>query len=261
MEGNIYANNSAEEYHFETLPSNQEKWCDQEQQAGRQTPQRGGQRRPHCHLYCLVTICVVLQIAGLCAWICMYSQINAGIQDLDAEVSALNVKDSQINAGIQDLDAKVSALNVKDSQINAGIQDLDAKVSALNVKAPIVFVEISGWKRFGCKAYYLSNNTSTWEMAREQCIAMGATLAMVKTEEEMEFLANAIAQRFWVGLNDIGTEGTWKWLDGTSPASGMWTPGEPNNEGEEDCAEVIKKLNDVPCGEKRHWICEKSLVI
>ncbi|XP_061088108.1 C-type lectin domain family 4 member E-like isoform X4 [Conger conger] len=240
MEGNIYANNSAEEYHFETLPSNQEKWCDQEQQAGRQTPQRGGQRRPHCHLYCLVTICVVLQIAGLCAWICMYSQINAGIQDLDAEVSALNVKDSQINAGIQ---------------------DLDAKVSALNVKAPIVFVEISGWKRFGCKAYYLSNNTSTWEMAREQCIAMGATLAMVKTEEEMEFLANAIAQRFWVGLNDIGTEGTWKWLDGTSPASGMWTPGEPNNEGEEDCAEVIKKLNDVPCGEKRHWICEKSLVI
>ncbi|XP_061079141.1 C-type lectin domain family 4 member F-like [Conger conger] len=237
MEGNIYENNSAEEHTFATLPSDQEKWCDQERQAGRQTPQRGGQRRPHCHLYCLVTICVVLQIAGLCAWICMYSKNNAGIQDLDAKVSALKAKDSQINAGIQDLDDKVSALNVK------------------------VLMEISGWKRFGRKVYYLSKTTITWEMARVQCITMGATLAMVKTEEELKFLANAIAQPYWVGLSDLGTEGNWKWLDGTSPASGMWTPGEPNNAGEEDCGEVVKKLNDVSCGQQRHWICEKSSVI
>ncbi|KAJ8362984.1 hypothetical protein SKAU_G00118150 [Synaphobranchus kaupii] len=119
----------------------------------------------------------------------------------------------------------------------------------------------SSWKRFGSKLYYFSQTSEPWEKAREQCVAMGATLAMVKTDEQMAFLANESTSKHWLGLSDIGTEGTWKWLDGSIPDKRLWVPGEPNNEGEEDCGEIHGRLNDIPCDLLRPWVCEKSIAI
>ncbi|KAJ8362974.1 hypothetical protein SKAU_G00118050 [Synaphobranchus kaupii] len=119
----------------------------------------------------------------------------------------------------------------------------------------------SSWKRFGSKLYYFSQTSDPWEKAREQCVAMGATLAMVKTDEQMAFLANEGTPKHWLGLSDISTEGTWKWLDGSIPDKRLWVPGEPNNEGEEDCGEIHGQLNDIPCDRLRPWVCEKSIAI
>ncbi|XP_064175917.1 CD209 antigen-like protein C [Anguilla rostrata] len=121
--------------------------------------------------------------------------------------------------------------------------------------------EITRWRQFGSKFYYFSETKSTWEKAREQCVAMGATLAMVKTREEMEFLARVNTGRHWLGLSDTGAEGTWKWLDGTFPAKELWLPGEPNNDLEENCGEMRGRLNDAPCNIQKPWICERSAVI
>ena len=41
----------------------------------------------------------------------------------------------------------------------------------------------------------------------------------------------------WIGFNDINTEGTWEWKDGTQSISyTYWKPGQPNNAGGQDCA-------------------------
>ena len=66
---------------------------------------------------------------------------------------------------------------------------------------------------------------------------------------------------FWIGLDDIKTEGSWVWLDGTASTSSNtpWLSGEPNNLGNEDCGTVGSSsggLNDVLCNIKLNFLCE-----
>ena len=53
-----------------------------------------------------------------------------------------------------------------------------------------------------------------------------------------------------VGLNDIGTEGTFVWSDGSNSSYRNWISGEPNNAGDEDCAHSQPiTWNDLPCSQ------------
>ena len=40
----------------------------------------------------------------------------------------------------------------------------------------------------------------------------------------------------WIGLNDLNAEGTFLWADGNSDSYRNWAVGEPNDQGNEDCA-------------------------
>uniref|UniRef100_A0A2I3HPY6 CD209 molecule n=1 Tax=Nomascus leucogenys TaxID=61853 RepID=A0A2I3HPY6_NOMLE len=66
----------------------------------------------------------------------------------------------------------------------------------------------------------------------------------------------------WMGLSDLNQEGTWQWVDGSplSPSfKQYWNRGEPNNIGEEDCAEFSGNgWNDDKCNLAKFWICKKS---
>ena len=69
-----------------------------------------------------------------------------------------------------------------------------------------------------------------------------------------------------IGLNDMRTEGTFEWSDGSTYENNgefKWSWNEPNNHGKrgENCGEVVriyKKLNDVPCKHTlpRMGLCE-----
>jgi len=73
----------------------------------------------------------------------------------------------------------------------------------------------------------------------------------------------------WVGLNDKHwgplQEGNWMFVDGSWCGGNcknldQWAPGEPNNRGDEDCAEIStgmgNRLNDVNCNRKYWFVCE-----
>lgn len=82
---------------------------------------------------------------------------------------------------------------------------------------------------------------------------------MPKTAAELTFVSKG--NRYtWVGLTDKASEGKWRWEDGTDMESpGFWKQGEPNNAGNEDCAELSRgevQLNDAPCKNKFSWACE-----
>ena len=72
--------------------------------------------------------------------------------------------------------------------------------------------------------------------------------------------------QYWVGLNDHGIEGTWRFSTDNSyfdPDSDgtlfKWAPNEPNNLNGENCAVASNNfhLNDVMCpGDDRHGLCE-----
>ncbi|XP_058262268.1 CD209 antigen-like protein C [Hemibagrus wyckioides] len=120
-----------------------------------------------------------------------------------------------------------------------------------------------GWIYFHSSFYFISAQTKSWIESREDCKRNGADLVIIKTEEAQDFLVKQLgSDRAWIGLHDRDTEGTWKWVDGTPLTTAYWAPREPNNDHNEDCAEILgftgkEAWNDVPCTKKVRWICEK----
>ncbi|XP_019899194.2 hepatic lectin isoform X1 [Esox lucius] len=121
-------------------------------------------------------------------------------------------------------------------------------------------------KVFGNSNYYVSMEQKNWEYAKLDCLKRGAQLVIINNQEEQEFLIS-LKIRTWIGLSDIETEGTWRWVDGTPLTTEYWGGKEPNNAGEgEDCAEIyqcntdpVKKWNDISCTFQLNWICEKPI--
>ena len=88
--------------------------------------------------------------------------------------------------------------------------------------------------------FALSLLPKSFANAEEYCKeTFAASLAKLDTAQKIEEARNLCAEYeldCWIGLMDTVIEGTWKWMDGTSLGTNDWSPGEPNNSGEEDCA-------------------------
>ncbi|XP_014877714.1 CD209 antigen-like protein C isoform X2 [Poecilia latipinna] len=113
--------------------------------------------------------------------------------------------------------------------------------------------------------YYISSAVATWGESRNDCLKRGADLVIINSRDEQDFLT-WYKKRLWIGLTDAEKEGEWKWVDGTRLNTSYWGPDEPNSDlGEnEDCGEMRffeseNNWNDVSCGIKNSWICERKL--
>uniref|UniRef100_A0A3Q2QX32 C-type lectin domain-containing protein n=1 Tax=Fundulus heteroclitus TaxID=8078 RepID=A0A3Q2QX32_FUNHE len=126
-----------------------------------------------------------------------------------------------------------------------------------------------GWRLFRSRAYYISSTTKTWQESRAYCRSVGADLIIINSREEQVFkhwiifvdFANSFKLHMWIGLTDLETEGTWKWVDGSPLTTSYWYTNEPNGETGENCGEISnlsteKSWNDVSCSDQRNWICE-----
>ncbi|XP_036418079.1 uncharacterized protein LOC118801813 [Colossoma macropomum] len=101
----------------------------------------------------------------------------------------------------------------------------------------------AGWTKFMSSCYYVSFYERTWDQSRQDCRMKGADLVIINSREEQIFVSG-LGKTLWIGLTDQAIEGHWKWVDGTSPGTGYWLPGEPNNahyQGE-NCAEVVHRV-------------------
>ncbi|XP_031674216.1 C-type lectin domain family 4 member M-like [Oncorhynchus kisutch] len=85
-----------------------------------------------------------------------------------------------------------------------------------------------GWRYFDSSLYFLSTEEKTWKQSREDCKGRGADLVIINSREEQTFVFN-LHLRAWIGLTDSVTEGTWKWVDGTTLTTGYWGKGQPDN--------------------------------
>ncbi|XP_033980060.1 C-type lectin domain family 4 member E-like [Trematomus bernacchii] len=135
-----------------------------------------------------------------------------------------------------------------------------------------------GWERHGGKCYNFSTYTATWTRSRDECRCKGGDLVKIESREEQEFLEQKVRDimtadedKFWIGLTDSETEGTWLWTDGSALDSlKFWSGTEPDNYAEvhsdgEDCARMGERGKaahvmcwfDVCCENPHKSICEK----
>jgi hypothetical protein len=113
---------------------------------------------------------------------------------------------------------------------------------------------------YGDHDYLFIRTTRTWAQAGALCDSLGYGLVTVNDAQEEAFLRRFDrGNSWWLGANDIQTEGRWVWRDGTSSYSN-WYPGQPDDSNGEDCGAgnwtANHQWNDLPCNAGLYVICE-----
>ena len=120
----------------------------------------------------------------------------------------------------------------------------------------------------GGRGYQFCLTGKTWQAAEAACVADGYHLVTIEDQAEQDFVfqsANGFSNnKFWIGLNDLATEGTFVWSGGAPVGYTNWQAGEPNNAGGgEDCAQInrfypVDTWNDEPCNQALAYICRSN---
>ena len=86
--------------------------------------------------------------------------------------------------------------------------------------------------------YYRLTDPLPWLDAEEQAVAWGGHLVTLRSWDEESWIKDTFGEEehFWIGFNDIETEGDWVWSSGEPVVYTNWAEGEPNNYEDEDVA-------------------------
>ena len=92
----------------------------------------------------------------------------------------------------------------------------------------------------------------------DRCTQDGAHLAVVNDQAEDTFVSALANADSWIGYDDLRTEGTFRWVTGSSSAFTQFSANEPNDNNGEDCVYTRPDgtWNDTACDNLRPAICE-----
>ncbi|XP_030839598.1 alpha-N-acetylgalactosamine-specific lectin-like [Strongylocentrotus purpuratus] len=127
-----------------------------------------------------------------------------------------------------------------------------------------------------CYQYF--GNQMKFHDAEGVCNRLGGFLPSIRNEEEgntiyqlWKGLVNHPTQKdsaYWIGLRDTHQESKFEWTDGTPLEYYNWIPGQPDNNGGEDCVCVRndgnndderQRWNDMRCDWGQAFFCRKPL--
>ncbi|XP_068726517.1 macrophage mannose receptor 1-like [Montipora capricornis] len=127
------------------------------------------------------------------------------------------------------------------------------------------------WILWNTMCYYFSNGSlsgkKTWQEALRECQKIrGGDLVSIHSAAENSFIKSRTKMKTslnsWIGLNDRGTEASFKWSDGSPVQYINYNPKEPNDfYHQEDCIEMLTlrgTWNDNHCSRSRPFICKKT---
>ncbi|XP_067396467.1 C-type lectin domain family 4 member G-like [Emydura macquarii macquarii] len=159
--------------------------------------------------------------------------------------------------------AALVLIRQKWAELARDLKRLQSDQAMLKVEVATRSICPACWLPNAGNCYYFSTVHQNWSYAKQACKDQGAQLIIIENQQEQEFLTkNSKGKNYWIGLNDIDKEGTFKWIDHSSVSYRNWDQGEPNDDhNREDCVHILKngKWNDAPCGMNQDgWICEKK---
>ncbi|XP_075769478.1 C-type lectin domain family 2 member A-like [Pelodiscus sinensis] len=108
------------------------------------------------------------------------------------------------------------------------------------------------WIGYRGKCYYFSELEANWTESQKNCSALGASLAGIDLQWEMDFLGlHRGSLDYWIGLNREWGQ-TWKWANGTDFNNWFMISGEA------ECAYLSGSVvASSRCGNIQRWICSK----
>ncbi|KAM8717704.1 hypothetical protein ACLKA7_004410 [Drosophila subpalustris] len=188
-------------------------------------------------------------------------EVNTGNKD-DNIKKLLNVKFEKLEQKLEEKSEKLEEhFQLLDENLQEKYEDLRKTIVDAKIK------ELTKFEKIGLKYYHIEDTEKlNWFEAANSCREMGANLASPKNEEEF----NAVSKRlssfpYWLGINDLGSEGVFKsTISGKVAEYVKWHKGEPNNiNGGEHCVDLEwtggnRAMNDNDCRAKLNFICEKN---
>ncbi|CAC5417505.1 unnamed protein product [Mytilus coruscus] len=118
--------------------------------------------------------------------------------------------------------------------------------------------------------YFFGSSNTSWQAAENHCKRLRSHLVKINDVGENLWLKTLMKELgssdMWIGANDCGTEGQYKWVsDGSNVTYTDWDRLQPDDLNNEDCIELwdnyktlkISHWNDNRCSSKFHYMCEK----
>ncbi|CAM4555546.1 unnamed protein product [Caretta caretta] len=188
------------------------------------------------------------------------------------ESDSLQLLDEAL-AGVRMLKDQLGHVSAAYGEIQTRLDNVSAAQAAGQGRCSYVLTKLSrGWRFYGGNFYYFSQEKKPWDEAERFCVSQDSHLTSVSSPVEQEFLSNETkGESHWIGLTDRGTEGSWRWVDGTEfradASRGFWEENQPDNwhqetGGREDCVEIrtmeLKWWNDANCTLPSRWICKQA---
>ncbi|KAK1153894.1 CD209 antigen-like protein D isoform X2 [Acipenser oxyrinchus oxyrinchus] len=236
--------------------------CGSDMEEGKPTPMKTKDRNV-CGSNSIVVLYILLMATSM-VWMFLLFKAFAKHSEISAEIENLRnsrtiLKGNGTSFSLKLKEAKNRCLFFIFS-VTEEIRNLRVEQTLMKEKVCVIKTCPCEWTLFSGKCYYFSNENRDWKKAREFCQSQDSDLTVINSDEELNYLKGRVRVAHLVGMSDLETEGVWKWLDGSLVDGRMWNPGEPNNQGVEDCGEMSNgKMNDIPCNQEQQWICEKTL--
>ncbi|XP_071827139.1 macrophage mannose receptor 1-like isoform X2 [Apostichopus japonicus] len=130
----------------------------------------------------------------------------------------------------------------------------------------------SGWTNMGNACYRAVLEQKSWFDALDACRNLRTDADLVSILDGNENLQTLAMSRrthtennYWIGLNDLNSEDSWEWSDGSTNSYTNWNSNEPNNSNDrENCAAMRwsedGSWNDADCDTTYYFICKYPLV-
>uniref|UniRef100_A0A8C8VLG4 C-type lectin domain-containing protein n=1 Tax=Pelusios castaneus TaxID=367368 RepID=A0A8C8VLG4_9SAUR len=109
-----------------------------------------------------------------------------------------------------------------------------------------------GWVGYRGKCYYFSEDRKDWASSQTRCSALNASLAVMDTRQDMDFMMRHCNLNHWIGLQ-MDQQQHWKW------ANALWLLScRFQIEGFGACAYLYQSMiSSLGCNSEKHWICSK----
>ncbi|XP_039374324.1 C-type lectin domain family 4 member F-like [Mauremys reevesii] len=205
-------------------------------------------------------------------------KLQVSLQPDDASDASAKGSDSlqlldEAQAGVRLLKTQLGNVSAAYGEIQIRLDNVSAARAPVQDCCSDVLTKLSrGWRFYGGNLYYFSKGKKSWDEAERFCVSQDSHLTSVSSHAEQEFISNETkGQDHWIGLTDLGTEGSWRWVDGTEyradASRGFWEENQPDNwhqgtGGREDCVETrtmeLKWWNDANCTLPSKWICKQA---
>ncbi|XP_011530942.1 C-type lectin domain family 4 member F isoform X4 [Homo sapiens] len=144
------------------------------------------------------------------------SALTSQTQMLDSNLQKASAEIQRLRGDLENTKALTMEIQQEQSRLKTLHVVITSQEQLQRTQSQLLQMVLQGWKFNGGSLYYFSSVKKSWHEAEQFCVSQGAHLASVASKEEQAFLVEFTSKvYYWIGLTDRGTEGSWRWTDGT----------------------------------------------